>query len=86
MVRGLTGARFMASLAAAMATKRGLHRTSCGLRKSHMIFHAITNGDTWAVLDRMRHWPEWWRPLPQKLEHAQAEVGRALYPLYAPAD
>jgi hypothetical protein len=28
-----------------------------------LIFHAITNGDTWAVMARMRHWPEWWRPV-----------------------
>jgi len=28
-----------------------------------LIFHAITNGDTWAVLAQMRHWPEWWRPV-----------------------
>jgi hypothetical protein len=28
-----------------------------------LIFHAITNGDTWAVMARMHHWPEWWRPV-----------------------
>ena len=28
-----------------------------------LIFHAITNGDTWAVMARMQHWPEWWRPV-----------------------
>jgi hypothetical protein len=28
-----------------------------------LIFHAITNGDTWAVMARMRHWPQWWRPV-----------------------
>jgi hypothetical protein len=26
-----------------------------------LIFHAITNGDTWAVMARIQHWPQWWR-------------------------
>jgi hypothetical protein len=28
-----------------------------------LIFHAVTNGDTWVVMARMQHWPEWWRPV-----------------------
>jgi len=28
-----------------------------------LVFHAITNGDTWAVMARMQHWPWWWRPV-----------------------
>ena len=28
-----------------------------------LFFHAITNGDTWAVMARMQQWPWWWRPV-----------------------
>jgi hypothetical protein len=28
-----------------------------------LIFHAITNGDTWAVLARIQDWPQSWRPV-----------------------
>ena len=28
-----------------------------------LIFHGVTDGDTWAVLARIRHWPGWWRPV-----------------------
>jgi hypothetical protein len=28
-----------------------------------LVFHAITNGDTWAVMARMQDWPWWWRPV-----------------------
>jgi hypothetical protein len=28
-----------------------------------LIFHAITNGDTWAIMARMQRWPVWWRPV-----------------------
>jgi hypothetical protein len=28
-----------------------------------LIFHAITNGDTWAIMARMQRWPGWWRPV-----------------------
>ena len=26
-----------------------------------LILHPITNGDTWAILAGMQHWPQWWR-------------------------
>jgi hypothetical protein len=30
---------------------------------AQLFFHAITNGDTWAVMARMQQWPWWWRPV-----------------------